>query len=63
MIDESFKKDSGLVTYKVKVYLGGKLFQSINTDYVIDALDIRDNWIAKGMSAGVFKVTTERIEL
>lgn len=63
MIDDSFKDDNALVTYKVNVYLGGKLFQSVNTDYIMDALNIRDKWIEKEMSATVYKITTERIKL
>ena len=67
MIDDSFKDDSANIRYEIKV-LESNGEQSVVTattitDYIIEAMDIRDRWVKRGSKVIVNKITTERVNL
>ncbi len=67
MIDDSFKDDNANVRYEIKV-IESNGEQSVVTattvtDYIMEAMDIRDRWLGRGSKVIVNKITTERVNL
>ena len=67
MIDDSFKDDIADVRYEIKV-IESNGEQSVVTattitDYIMEAMDIRDRWLNRGSKVIVNKITTERVKL
>ena len=67
MIDNSFKNDSAKTFYELRIL--GKGDESefvINmhfTDYLVEALDVRDKWVDRGYGVDVTKITHEKVKL
>ena len=66
-IDDSFKSDSATVRYEIKVIeTNGEqsvVTATTITDYIMEAMDIRDRWVDRGSEVIVNKITTERVNL
>lgn len=67
MIDESFKSDSAKVQYELTISEVSGGYSSIVdvyfTDYLVEAMDIKDRWTNRGANVKVNKITTERIKI
>jgi len=67
MIDDSFKSDSAKVQYELTISeVSGGYSSTIDvhfTDYLVEAMDIKDKWTSRGAIVEVKKITTERLKL
>ena len=67
MIDDSFKSDSAKVQYELTISEVEEEYAYVIdvylTDYLVEAMDIKDRWTNRGADVKVNKITTERLKL
>ena len=67
MVDESFKSDSAKVRYELIISEVSGGYSSVIdvhfTDYLVEAMDIKDRWTSRGAFVEVNKISTERLNL
>lgn len=67
MVDDSFESDSAKVRYELTISEVSGGYSSIVdvyfTDYLVEAMDIKDRWTNRGANVKVNKITTERIKI
>ena len=67
MIDDSFKDDSARTFYELRIVERDGDYDYVidmyNTDYIMEAIDIRDRWVDRGNDVYVTKITHEKVKL
>ncbi|MGB1270159.1 MAG: hypothetical protein ACPG45_10525 [Flavobacteriaceae bacterium] len=67
MADKIFEKDVDRVFYEVEIIESdGEYAYTIDlhfTDYIMEAIDVRDRWVKRGCQVFVTKITHERVNL
>ena len=67
MIDDSFKNNSTKVQYELTISESDGSYMYVvdvyYTDYLIEAMDIRDKWVERGAKVTITKITSEEVSL